>query len=1182
MKRLLTIALLFPFSLAAQTFTVGSTTQQLNPSQRGSVATFWPDGTMGAINHSGTNYVFAPVANSNGSGTEQITLPNLNTWSSGLSIVNPSSNFTLGPTNSWNQHYSAGQATYYDSGSGYLIQLIHGEQHFCSPAPCGGSPSYSALGLGYSTDFGNTWHLLGEVVSPQSAWTNGGTNCQADVSMGTLLVVGSYFYVYYDDTGTGCTPGEQLAVARAPISSVIAAAVAGTPFTSGAGTLFMKYTGGGGWTGNGVTDLANPQNGGGAYAQIATDFNGHGIYMPSVRYDSFINEYILAYTNFYDVALQTSSDGLTWGNGQNIETGGAVPPNAYFYSTLFNTSGGDPQVLGQNFSVFYVYPFGTWSNSSLYSVAISVPCTGSGPYICTAASANESDVSAVINGPTHTAGNGDTIKIPCSGTQSVTWTSTLTVTASITITGLGAVPNAGPSTFGAGTNCLTILDNNPSGPIWYLGPTYASSNNVTTLQSMNLDPINGSTTLGGIIFVQGIATASGFPQVRIDNIGFGIGTQWTESGNGDNTVDMIRVDNAVGVADHNTLPTGSLSNHLYTAQMSSYLGVGQWGDNSWAQPDTMGTATNWFAENNQTYINGSTFNDCTEAGVTVADSGGCRAVNRFNHSTGNNAFAYTAVHGLDSTGRPRSGRHTETYGNTLTCQFNCGDAAASFRGGTGIVFGNTGIANSGVFYNQIMDGTTYRIALANPYFGTCGGLNSIDPGDAVDNTVYVSGTLTAGGATTVSDTSKTWTTNQWAPTGANYFLLDTSQVVGSPPAAIGSQITSNTSNGLTVDGLINYGGTQFQTGDHYEIIRATVCEDQWGRGQGAYVSGVGTPTPTGPMNEVLDPVYEWDDTITPGSALGQQFGTQYAGLTIQNRDFYTDDWKTGGLSGPTAQTSATAPFNGSTTCNAGSGNYTCGMGFGALARRPTSCTTGTGYFATDQGTWNTSGNGFGQGVLYKCTATNTWTLGYVPYVYPHPLTGSGPPQVALPSFSPSSGVPPQTVTTTTSTGGATLCGRNDGGVPTATTAGTCDSAPTFTISGTQSVTVNPTTLTAIGTEVGFINSAVASATYSGSSPAATPVWTPVSGGYPYGYVITLSTSTSGCTSYIWWSSTNPPTTANGTNTQALNNYFAGTYYAKVIGCPGFADSGVATVTYTIVSGPPPPTSINAILNGAIQ
>jgi hypothetical protein len=495
---------------------------------------------------------------------------------------------------------------------------------------------------------------------------------------------------------------------------------------------------------------------------------------------------------------------------------------------------------------------------------------------------------------------------------------------------------------------------------------------------MNLDPINGSTSLGGIVFIEGIPSSAGFPQVRIDNIYFGFTTPWTESGNSANTVDMLRVDDVVGVADHNTLPTGSLSNHLMTGQMSSYLGVGSFGDNSWAQPDTFGTATNWYNENNQTYINGSTFNDCTEASIGPEETGGgCRVVNRFNHATGYNAFDFTAVHGLDSTGRSRSGRHTETYGNVLTCQYNCNDAGASFRGGTGIVFGNQGIVTGSGSFTQIMDFTTYRIALAPSQtpFGQCGGLNSIDPYDAVDNVVYVSGTLTAGGTTTASDTSKSWTTNQFVPAGAPYFFYDATQ-------SVGAQITSNTSNSLSMFALINNGAT-YNPGDSYEIIRATVCEDQAGRGEGNYISGA-TPTPVAPMNEVLDPIYEVDNAV---QNMAQQVGNNYSGQILQNRDYYTDNWKTAGLSGPMAQTSVTAPFNGSTTCNAGSGNYTCGVGFGTLANRPTTCTTGVGYFATDQGSWNTSGNGFGQGELFKCTSTNTWGLAYTPYTYPHPLAG---------------------------------------------------------------------------------------------------------------------------------------------------------------------------------------------------
>ena len=74
---------------------------------------------------------------------------------------------------------------------------------------------------------------------------------------------------------------------------------------------------------------------------------------------------------------------------------------------------------------------------------------------------------------------------------------------------------------------------------------------------------------------------------------------------------------------------------------------------------------------------------------------------------------------------------------------------------------------------------------------------------------------------------------------------------------------------------------------------------------------------------------------------------------------------------------------------------TSGVGVGLLSARPATCTTGVGYWATDQGNWNKSGSG-GQGVLYKCTSTNTWTEYYTPYTYPHPLrTGGNEPITGL-------------------------------------------------------------------------------------------------------------------------------------------------------------------------------------------
>ena len=266
------------------------------------------------------------------------------------------------------ENYTGGGAVYDDTAvSGYYFHIYHGEQHYGGS----GSPFYSALGLAYSNSLTGPWTKLGEVISPQAAWVNGGSNCQAEVGTGTLLVVGSYFYVYYTDTASGCTGYVQLAVARASISSVRAAVVAGPSAfpTSGPGTLFMKYTGSGTWNGDGVTDLANPQDGGGAFSTLLTLGSGE-ILEPNVRYDSYLGTYILAYSHsFTDVEISFATDGLAWGTPTVVVGGGTYPTNSIYYPSLFNTGGGDPQTLGQYFSVFYVEPFNSpsegWSGTNL-------------------------------------------------------------------------------------------------------------------------------------------------------------------------------------------------------------------------------------------------------------------------------------------------------------------------------------------------------------------------------------------------------------------------------------------------------------------------------------------------------------------------------------------------------------------------------------------------------------------------------------------------------------------------------------------------------------------------------------------------------------------------------------------------------------------------------------------------
>lgn len=115
--------------------------------------------------------------------------------------------------------------------------------------------------------------------------------------------------------------------------------------------------------------------------------------------------------------------------------------------------------------------------------------------------------------------------------------------------------------------------------------------------------------------------------------------------------------------------------------------------------------------------------------------------------------------------------------------------------------------------------------------------------------------------------------------------------------------------------------------------------------------------------------------IPPPCTAGVGGNCDYTTIQIKaNREYFN-------AVSASAQTSPTSPFNGTT-----------GMGFGTLANRPTTCTTsteagaGVGYFATDTGA---------QGTLYTCSATNTWSLYYTPFAYPHPLVTGVPPPLGM-------------------------------------------------------------------------------------------------------------------------------------------------------------------------------------------
>lgn len=580
----------------------------------------------------------------------------------------------------------------------------------------------------------------------------------------------------------------------------------------------------------------------------------------------------------------------------------------------------------------------------------------------TAASCNSSDVNAVINGPTHTAVDGDIIQIPAGTCE---WSKGITVPTGIGITIIGSgTPNTAPSSMGASPSCSDTVILSAGGD-FSMTPTYGNS--LSRISCMKLAVTGTATT--SPVSVYGTCTSSGCPNFRLDNIT--APSAWANGSISDST--FAAVGDVFGVADHNTIgDVPSISNGVDFVNVShgNWMGVGSWGDNSWASPDSFGTAQQFYLENNVfNYAFG------TDADRYGPGSGGGRYTCRFNTFNYPGGATACTDHGTDTIGRTRGGRQLELYRNTITCGTTSALCAGvfNFRSGVGLIWGNsmTGWANAYVTLDS------QRAWRADPW----GGCNGTSAWDTNDGTTYHSGTVSSftglgTGVWTITDAaSPGWATNEWAANGDPSAFYDVTRNYG-------IMLASNTSNAMSTvflcDSCISFRPIP---GDSYKILRATVCLDQPTRSGGNLIKGgdgtvatEGSMTPVlastgapGAVNENLDPTYEFADSGAPGHS-----EVSAAELTmIANRDFYAQNV------GQTAQTSPSSPFNGAS-----------GTGYGTLANRPPTCKPYVGYWATDQGSWNQSGIGE-QGEFFVCTATNTWTLYYTPYTYPHPLVAGG-------------------------------------------------------------------------------------------------------------------------------------------------------------------------------------------------
>jgi hypothetical protein len=122
-----------------------------------------------------------------------------------------------------------------------------------------------------------------------------------------------------------------------------------------------------------------------------------------------------------------------------------------------------------------------------------------------------------------------------------------------------------------------------------------------------------------------------------------------------------------------------------------------------------------------------------------------------------------------------------------------------------------------------------------------------------------------------------------------------------------------------------------------------MCRDQIGASTDEFLWTGGTPNP--PQDK--DPAYFWSNTKN-GSKTSPEVTNSTDDHIQADRDFYDED----------------ASFDG-----------TSGVGVGLLSARPSTCTPKVGYWATDSRE------------LYRCLTTDTWTLYFTEFTYPHPLGG---------------------------------------------------------------------------------------------------------------------------------------------------------------------------------------------------
>lgn len=542
---------------------------------------------------------------------------------------------------------------------------------------------------------------------------------------------------------------------------------------------------------------------------------------------------------------------------------------------------------------------------------------------------------------------GDTVTIP---SGAFAWNSPLIITQAITLQGAGKT--------------LTLITNTQvSGKLMVITLQGGAGVVGAPTISTRITGLGFYATGSGLDFISVEGSNEDNRTIRVDNCQWNEVPYWSGS-----------FESCYGVADHNTIigyPGGVPVFGFYFK--GNYLNSGTtrtYGDAVWAAPDDFGTRNFMFLENNA-YTNNYTTSELT---MHDAVAGG-RYVERYSIIVGGSHEA----HGLEDT-RERSMRAYECYMNTFI-GFNVRSSPIYMRGGVGVIFSNSfsGWSASSVF-SLLNNRSVAPMALP---FGGSSGNNVWDVNNA--GNPLVTCTASSAGTLTVTDNTKTWTTDQYK----NFQVRRTSgiAIASGGITRSGTTVTVNTStaHGLTSGDSISIWGANepfFQN-----------CNTAIG-GAGITVTDsdtftfvdVNSAAPTATGSGIMCAKGAYFAIINANNTSGQltlaaNFYGTFNDLTFAPGDTYEINQVT---------TSMDQPGRGQGADLAGAVNPS--LPGGGIAQATSAWYEWDNYRSGNDVNFDQtrSGGAFATIVSGTHFNNNTQKPGYVPYVYPHPLvTGSG-------------------------------------------------------------------------------------------------------------------------------------------------------------------------------------------------